>query len=235
MSSQSVPGNNHQTSLVCLLLSRLGLKGTWNPLSADILKFELQGWIALSSYQTLSQLWTSSMVMTALIQSPAGELLPRSHEITVCEVGNPKLQSWTPPSLHPANPRPPKKCPADPLRVFMSQLCLGATARSHFNSRTPLSGRPARCALAVCVCALSVFTHMPACLPACICYCCVVCGVCIFAIYEKALKGKVWMGEVEKKEKRRCLHEWKGSRKNSGTEQQSQKEERRGGGERDMK
>lgn len=138
--------------------------------------------------------------MTALIQSPAGELQPRSHERTVCEVGNPKLQFWTPPSLPPAHPRPPKKCPADPLQAFMSQLCLGATARSHFNSCTTTlrqAGTLRTSSVPVCLCArvLSVFTR----LHACICYCCVVCGVCIFAIYGKALKGKVWMREVGKK------------------------------------
>lgn len=214
--------------------------------SADILKCELQGWIALSSYQTLSQPWTSSMVMTGLIQSPAGELLPSSHERAVCEVGNPKLQSWTPPSLHPANPRPPKKCPADPLRVFMSQLCLGATARSHFHSRTPLSGRPPHClppvclCVCVCVCALSVFTHKPGWLAGwmhtCICCCCVTCGVRIFAICEKPLKGNVWMSEVEWKKRGGVCMRGKGSRKkNSAKEQQSQREKRRGREERDAK
>lgn len=183
--------------------------------SADILKCELQGWIALSSYQTLSQPWTSSMVMTGLIQSPAGELLPSSHERAVCEVGNPKLQSWTPPSLHPANPRPPKKCPADPLRVFMSQLCLGATARSHFHSRTPLSGRPPRCLplVRLCVCACVFCPCLHTCLPgwlhACVgcCCCCVMCGVCIFAICEKGIKGQRVDEGSGMKGKRRCLCE----------------------------
>lgn len=139
------------------------------------------------------------MVMTGLIQSPAGELLPSGHERAVCEVGNPKLQSWTPPSLHPANLRPPKKCPADPLRVFMSRLCLGATARSHFHCRTPLSGRPPRCLPLVraCVCLVFVCTHV--CPPACLLGCMHASDA---AICEKALKANVWMREVARRKKK---------------------------------
>lgn len=154
--------------------------------------------------------------MTALIQSLAGELPLRSHERTVCEVGNPKPQSWTPPSLHPANPRTPKKCPADPLRVFMSQLCLWATARSHFSSRTPLKQASTLHTSSVHVC--FVYTH--ACLPACM-YPLLLCSVWRVHIchFWKGIKGQSVAEGSGKKEKRRCLHEWKGSGKNSGKEQ----------------
>lgn len=168
------------------------------------------------------------MVMTGLIQSPAGELLPSGHERAVCEVGNPKLQSWTAPSLHPANPRPPKKCPADPLRVFMSQLCLGATARSHFHSRTPLSGRPPRCPPLVRPCA-----RLPGWLAACmhLMLLCYVWRVHICHL-RKGIKGQRVdeRGGREKKREGYCMSEREaGKTQSSKRAAKSKREKKRAG------
>lgn len=80
----------------------------------------------------------------------------------------------------------PKNCHADPLRVFMSQLCLRATARSHFNYHTPLSCRRehavSKC-VCMCVCASIVRVYTHACIH--ICHCCVMYAVCIYLPFLK--------------------------------------------------
>lgn len=97
----------------------------------------------------------------------------------------------------------PKKCHADPLRVFMSELCLGATARSHFNSRTPLSGRTARCVL-VCVRVwvfVRVYTHA----------CIHVSAIVICHFWKRHKRAKCGWGSKKKKKK---VFAWvKGSKK----------------------
>lgn len=79
----------------------------------------------------------------------------------------------------------PKNCHADPLHVFMSKLCLRATARSHFNYHTPLSGRRVHTeSVRVRVWVVSfVRVYMHACIH--ICHRCTVYAMCIYLPFLK--------------------------------------------------
>ena len=83
----------------------------------------------------------------------------------------------------------------------MSKRCLRATARSHFNYRTPLSGRRehtgSKC-VCVCVSASIVHVYTHACIH--ICHCCVMYAVCIYLPFLKR-QQRAKCGKESKKEK----------------------------------
>lgn len=90
----------------------------------------------------------------------------------------------------------PKNCHADPLQVFTSQLCLRATARSHFHCHTPLPGRRVHTESAhVRLCVAELCSCLHACLHSYLSSLCCLCHVHIFAFSEKAAKGNMWMAE----------------------------------------
>lgn len=114
-------------------------------------------------------------------------LLLCGNERTVCEVGNPKLQSSTPWSLHPPNPRP-QKVPRWPSQSIHVQALPGGYSSLPF--QLPHTTLRQDGTLCTSVCASVSFCP---CLHACLHT--HICRHCYLPFLKKALKGKVWMGE----------------------------------------
>lgn len=148
---------------------------------------------------------TSKVAIRGQMQFPTSKC---RNEKAVCEVCNPKLHISTPWSIHASNPHP-KNCHADPFLVFMSQLCLWAMARSHFNYHTPLSlRRESTLCLRVYAKALFVFTRMPACVAVIVVLCTPHAYICHFRKRQQRAKCG-WKSQ----KKGVCLKERKGKRK----------------------
>lgn len=130
-------------------------------------------------------------------QSPASEPFLWGNEGTVCEVCNPKRLSSAPWSLHPPHP-PPLKLPRWPSPcIHVPALPPGYSSLSFQLPHTTLRQEGARWVLvSVCVCEHCPCLH--ACLHTYLSLLCCVGRVHIFAISEKAAKGKVWKGEWKK-------------------------------------
>lgn len=132
-------------------------------------------------------------------------ILPCRNERKFWGVCNPKIEFSEPWRLHPPNLCSKKNCHTDPLPVLMSLLSLGATARSHFNGHTPLSGRRERavpsCVFEHCLC-LHACPHAYPSLLFCV-------GRVHICHFWKGIKGQ----SVEKGVKKRCLHESERGRK----------------------
>lgn len=119
-------------------------------------------------------------------------------------------------TLNRTPPHPEASCHVDPLRVF---IFLGATARSHFNQRTP--PHTLRRIVSSCLYVFYGIVHAHACIQ--IHHHCVMYFMCIFAISEKALKGKVRRAKKgvcirQKKTKNVCVCEGGGIREQERTQ-----------------